>query len=89
MGQIRDSGKSPKICWYDLQDGSIEARVNASESGYHGYFFRRQGGSWQLVDTYESITVYLVLFVALCCHASNGRFTRESGHSPDMLVTGR
>ncbi len=64
MGQIRDSGKSPKICWYDLQDGSIEARVNASESGYHGYLFRRQGGSWQLVDTYESITVYLVLFVA-------------------------
>ena len=58
MGQILDSGESPKVCWYGLQDGSIEARVNASDSGYDGYLFRRQGDSWQLVDTYESITVH-------------------------------
>jgi len=47
MGQIRDSGKSPKICWYDLQD--------------------------------ESITVYLVLFVA-CAAMHRTAASGEGGH---------
>ena len=58
LEQIPDTEANSLVCWYGLQDGAIEARVNPSDFGYDGYLFRRQGDSWQLIDSYTSITVH-------------------------------
>jgi hypothetical protein len=55
--QIKGLSDDAQVCWYGHTDGAVEARVNATVSGWNFHIFRKINDRWTLMDSGQVIAV--------------------------------